>query len=1618
MRAIRLILVLMAMVSATGFAQQRNMTFEGNWGKAGFNIEKQNQQSMQVSYSVPEIMLTEVDINGEKMIEVGVPGIFLPNNEGAPNLPGTGRYIAIPKGAEVSMEIVDFRSQVIHDINVSPAPRIPKETENGIEYRKDATIYGQNILYPEHIATISAPALIRGVDVVMLGFTPFQYNPATRDLTVFTDIRIVLHYTGGNGVYSDKRLRSRWFDPLLQDMLLNPQVLPDVDYNKSKVNTDDVGYEYLIICPNAPEFQQWADTIRRFRSMQGIITGVKTLTQVGGNTTTAIENYINNAYNTWTIPPVAVLLLGDYGTNINNTLTSPIWNSYCVSDNIYGDVNNDDLPDIAMARITAQNAAQLQVMVKKFINYETSPPVDPNFYAHPITCLGWQTERWFQICSEVIRGFWANSLGKTPVRINEVYGGNPSVDPWSTASNTTTVINYFGPSNLNYIPSAPQTLGGWTGGNASQINAALNSGAFMLQHRDHGYELGWGEPSYSSSDISGLTNTKLSFIMSVNCLTGKYNYASEVFAEKFHRYTYNGVASGAVGLLAASEISYSFVNDAFVWGVYDNFWPSFMPTYGTNPASRGVLPAFGNSAGKYFLAQSSWPYNSGDKSVTNNLFHHHGDAFLSVYSEVPQNLSIAHSAVIYAGATSFSVTANTGALICLSMNGEILGTATGTGSPIVISIPGTQVPPNVIDIVVTKQNFFRYKAQIQVIAPSGPFVIKDVVTVNDVAGNNNSLIDFGEFDQLSIAMKNVGIAAASAVSVKLKTTDPFITITDSTESYGNIPANGVVTIPSGFSFNTAYNIPDGHVISFTVTATSGGNTWISYFSLTAHAPVLAFLSSTVSDPSGNNNGRMDPGETGALSVVIQNSGTASASPVNAILSTTSPYINITTPNISFGSVGAGSTAQQTFSITANAGTPAGTIANFTLSLNGPGGLNWMSSFTIVIGQIPILILNLDGNNNSATAIQNAINANGVSCELSSSIPANPGIYSSIFLCLGIYSNNHVLTAAEGTTLAAFVNAGGKMYLEGGDCWAYDAQTALQPLFKISGLADGSGDLGTMAGQTGTFTEGLSFTYSGDNNWIDRLGILSGSTAFNIFANTSPSYYTGIAYEGSNYKTIGVSHEFGGIAEGTGLNTKNELMRRYLEFLGLISLNITADFTASDTTILPGETVTFTSACTGNPTSFNWSFPGGTPSTSTLQNPVVVYNTPGDYDVTLNITKSTASASTTKTGYISVGFNAFSGQVSYDNVGITPMSNVLVKLKSGANTLMQTTTDNAGNYSFLAVPLGNYTLEASCTKAWGGVNSTDALLIMKHFVGMSYLTGLRIKAADVDNNTAINTMDALLTQRRSISMISSFPAGNWCFEKPTVSLNGIIQPVVNIKALCFGDVNGSYQLAAMNEPGISIETQGTFAADPNAETLLNLRSAQHADLGALTLFLDFPVEQFELIGLESPMGNNNLLYKLQDGVLGISWYAQHGAVVAAGDVLFTLKLKNIGVTNQSTALKLLMNNNAEAATPDGNPISNFMISCPEIVSVSLQEFTAYPNPFSNSLKIAFNLEKADDIQIAVIAADGRKVAHLPRKTYPAGFKTIDISLDHQCGPGVYILEFTRGNTTSRQQLIKK
>lgn len=85
----------------------------------------------------------------------------------------------------------------------------------------------------------------------------------------------------------------------------------------------------------------------------------------------------------------------------------------------------------------------------------------------------------------------------------------------------------------------------------------------------------------------------------------------------------------------------------------------------------------------------------------------------------------------------------------------------------------------------------------------------------------------------------------------------------------------------------------------------------------------------------------------------------------------------------------------------------------------------------------------------------------------------------------------------------------------------------------------------------------------------------------------------------------------------------------------------ADFSASKTSICPGEDVQFTNTTYNVSNGWTWSFPGGSPETSTDENPIVNYAVPGVYEVELVSTDGVDSDTETKVGYITVLENSSS-----------------------------------------------------------------------------------------------------------------------------------------------------------------------------------------------------------------------------------------------------------------------------------------------------------------------------------------------------------------------------------------
>jgi gliding motility-associated-like protein len=112
------------------------------------------------------------------------------------------------------------------------------------------------------------------------------------------------------------------------------------------------------------------------------------------------------------------------------------------------------------------------------------------------------------------------------------------------------------------------------------------------------------------------------------------------------------------------------------------------------------------------------------------------------------------------------------------------------------------------------------------------------------------------------------------------------------------------------------------------------------------------------------------------------------------------------------------------------------------------------------------------------------------------------------------------------------------------------------------------------------------------------------------------------------------------------------------------------FTASNTSVCPGDCISFTDNSTGNPTAWFWTFSGAATGNSNVQNPSsVCYNNSGNFTVTLQITNACGTFTNTQTGYIQVG------------AGATPNITANGPLNFCAGNSVTLTTNTIGTYQW-------------------------------------------------------------------------------------------------------------------------------------------------------------------------------------------------------------------------------------------------------------------------------------------------------------------------------------------------
>ena len=376
--------------------------------------------------------------------------------------------------------------------------------------------------------------------------------------------------------------------------------------------------------------------------------------------------------------------------------------------------------------------------------------------------------------------------------------------------------------------------------------------------------------------------------------------------------------------------------------------------------------------------------------------------------------------------------------------------------------------------------------------------------------------------------------------------------------------------------------------------------------------------------------------------------------------------------------------------------------------------------------------------------------------------------------------------------------------------------------------------------------------------------------------------------------------------------------------------------------------------------------------------------------------------------ITVTYGTIAGYVNYDNTYATGLNSVNVRLKNpvSGSTIQTAVTgpDGSGTpgyYLFTSVIPGSYRLVADFpTGVWGGNNATDALIISLNTIGSWPLYWLRDTVADVNIDHVINSTDALYIKERVAGNITSYPAGDWKFTDTTVTHN--LTSNVNLKGLCVGDVNGSYANPFKEASFLSAVEDEVITVPVNQSFTYDIKSNSVAQLGAMTLFMNYDETRFSVDKIVTPV--EGLSYRIENGRVAIAWSNTRSLSLNPDETIISLKMTAKELMPEPVQV-FAINSGSEFADPSARRLNDFDLKMAKVItSASDLSFSMinYPNPFRNFTEIVYTIPVDGKVKLVVTNMFGQAVRTLVDEQQAAGTYKVKVkSDDGYLQPGLYL-----------------
>jgi len=868
--------------------------------QSNLNLISSTPNKLVYTMAVDAINVTNVKTDNGDYSRLTINSFGKSNNPGYPELPVFHKLIEIPQGANVKVVITDYSTSEYNlserGIITKLVPMQPSQPKCGSlnPFQINNTTYTSNAFYQEELVTVDEIGILRGANIGRLNISPISYNPVTNTIKVVENVEFEIYFENADLISTQElkaKTRSPYFNGIYSKLLNNQYE------TNTRDNFTQYPISYVIISDRM--FQDQLQPFISWKERKGF-TVIESYTDEIGTTTQQIKDYIKGLYDAGTPEnpsPSFVLFVGDIAQ-------VPTWNNGDgVTDRNYVEYTGDLFPEIFYGRFSAENTGDLQPYIDKTLMYEQYTMPNPTYLDTIVMVSG-------------VDASYASDWGNGQIN----YG----------------TINYFNEdhdifSNTYLYPAS--------GSSSAAIIQNVSDGVAFGNYTAHCSPNGWADPPFLISDIPGLENQDKYGLLIGNCCSSS-EYQTVCFAEEILR----AENKGTVGYIGGSNSTYWDEDYYFGVGVgtiSENPPPYEETTLGNYDRS---FHDHGEPFSDWFTTMDQVVF-AGNLAVSESgssrqqyywdIYNLMGDPSLMIYYSTPDENPVTHDQYIMVAATSFSVNCAPFSYVALNRDGvNIVSVLADENGLAILEFPGFTVP-GTAELVITAQNFQPFIEDIQIFAPDGPFCIYEAYTLNDDSlGNGNGNAEYGEQVFINLSMVNYGNDDAYDVNVSISSACADVTIEEGMELYDTIRVNEIVTCQNGYLISLSDGIEDQTNMIFDILAVDNNDSiWESQFEITAYAPKLTALDLIVDDSeTGNNNGRLDPGESAIIKVKTTNTGHCVAYDVTASLIAYNPYVTVISGDTTLPQLGTFGASYPQFDVVVSNDAPEGVFAQMKYKL--------------------------------------------------------------------------------------------------------------------------------------------------------------------------------------------------------------------------------------------------------------------------------------------------------------------------------------------------------------------------------------------------------------------------------------------------------------------------------------------------------------------------------------------------------------------------------------------------------------------------------------------------------------------------------------------------------------